>query len=181
MTPDTPQTPGGYYETRMDSPVGELTLVASDAGLRSVTWPNERPGRVASPETLHAGDHPVLAAAKAQLGEYFSGTRAAFDLPLDLVGTDFQRRAWLALADVPYGETVSYGEQAARLGHPRSARAIGAANGRNPISIVLPCHRVIGGGGALTGFAGGLDVKRALLEHERANGARFVDRNGGRP
>jgi methylated-DNA-[protein]-cysteine S-methyltransferase len=101
-----------------------------------------------------------------QLKEYFAGTRRAFELPLNLVGTPFERQAWLALATIPYGTTVSYGEQARRLGHPRAARAVGAANGRNPVSIVLPCHRVVGVGGALTGYAGGLDAKRTLLEHE---------------
>jgi methylated-DNA-[protein]-cysteine S-methyltransferase len=108
----------------------------------------------------------VLAAAARQLEEYFAGERTAFELPLDLEGTRFQRAAWLALAEIPYGETVSYGEQARRLGRPHAVRAVGAANGRNPVPIVLPCHRVVGSDGSLTGFGGGLDVKRALLDHE---------------
>ena len=108
----------------------------------------------------------LLDEAARQLGEYFSGARTAFDLPLDLVGTRFLRAAWLALAEIPFGETVSYAERALRLGRPHAIRAVGAANGRNPLPIVLPCHRVIGSDGSLTGFGGGLDVKRALLDHE---------------
>jgi len=143
----------------VDTPVGRLGLVASERGLRRVLWPGE-PGA--------GGDEAVLAAAAAQLREYFDGTRQAFDLPLDLKGTPFQRRAWLALAEIPYGETRSYGEQARRLGVPRAARAVGAANGANPVPIVLPCHRLVGADGSLTGFGGGLETKRRLLEHESA-------------
>ncbi|HUJ91063.1 MAG TPA: methylated-DNA--[protein]-cysteine S-methyltransferase [Gaiellaceae bacterium] len=141
----------------VDTPVGRLGLVASERGLRRVLWPGE-PGA--------GGDEAVLAAAAEQLREYFAGSRRAFDLPLDLEGTAFQRRAWLALAEIPYGETRSYGEQARRLGAPRAARAVGAANGANPVPIVLPCHRLVGADGSLTGFGGGLDVKRRLLELE---------------
>src|SRR5204862_4267975 len=112
---------------------------------------------------------PLLDEACRQLDEYFAGERLEFDLPLDLRGTDFQRRCWLALATIPYGQTVSYGEQARRLGlGPASARAVGAANGQNPLPVVLPCHRVIGADGSLTGFGGGLHLKRYLLEHEGA-------------
>ena len=115
----------------------------------------------------------MLDEAARQLVEWFAGARTVFDLPLDLsAATAFQRRAWLALAEIPYATTRSYGEQAGVLGMPRSARAVGAANGRNPLSIVLPCHRLIGANGALTGFSGGLEVKRALLEHEAATAAR---------
>ncbi len=110
----------------------------------------------------------MLAEAAEQLQEYFAGTRQRFALPLDLGGTEFQRRAWLALAEIPYGETRSYGEQARRLGVPRAARAVGAANGANPLPIVLPCHRLVGADGSLTGFGGGLDTKRWLLQHEGA-------------
>lgn len=153
----------------VDSPVGRLTLVASDTGLRALVFrgetipPESRPGR-----------DSVLTIAAAQLAEYFDGVRRAFELPLDLVGTPFQRQAWSALASIPYGETISYGEQARRLGRPGAARAVGSANARNPISIVLPCHRVVGADGSLTGYGGGLAVKRALLEHEArvAAGAR---------
>lgn len=144
-----------------ETPVGRLTLIAGGTGLRAVLFAGER-----APEAATRGGHPVLAMAAKQLDEYFSGARRVFELPLELVGTPFQKRAWLALAAIPYGTTVSYGEQARRLGRPTAARAVGAANGRNPLSIVLPCHRVVGAGGALTGYGGGLEVKRALLEHE---------------
>jgi methylated-DNA-[protein]-cysteine S-methyltransferase len=153
---------------RIDSPVGELTLVGSDAGLRAVLFAGE-----AAPAGAVEGPHPVLDAAARQLREWFAGERTTFELPLDLTAaTAFQRRAWLALAAIPYATTRSYGEQARELGVPRAARAVGAANGRNPLSIVLPCHRLIGADGALTGFSGGLEVKRALLDHEAATAAR---------
>jgi methylated-DNA-[protein]-cysteine S-methyltransferase len=147
--------------TTVETPIGTLRLVASEAGLRSVDFP----GRGADPEAID-GQSPVLAEAARQLREYFAGTRTGFTIPLDLVGTPFQREAWLGLAEIPYGETVSYAEQARRLGRPRAVRAVGAANGSNPLPIVLPCHRVIGSDGSLTGFGGGLGVKRALLDHE---------------
>ncbi len=147
--------------TELETPVGTLTLVAGDRGLRSVLFPGEPP-----PEGAAAGPHPLLAAAERQLREYFTGRRTAFDLPIELVGTGFQQQAWLALPSIPYGTTISYGEQSRRLGRPNAARAVGAANGRNPLSIVLPCHRVVGADGALTGYGGGLDAKRALLDHE---------------
>ena len=154
----------------LDSPVGTLTLVGSDAGVRAVLWPTERPGRVVLPDEIATvTDHPALSRAAAQLREYFDGTRQSFDVPLDLHGTAFQVKAWRALADIAYGTTASYGEQAARLGDARKARAVGAANGRNPVSIILPCHRVVGANGSLTGFAGGIDTKRFLLDLERAH------------
>ncbi len=159
------------YRTVMDSPVGELTLVASDDGLRAVLWPRDDPKRANvafTDDTVDGADHPVLAAARAQLDEYFAGDRRDFDVPLDPVGTEFQQDAWTALRTIPYGETATYGEQAARIGRPTAVRAIGAANGRNPISVIVPCHRVIGATGELTGFAAGLDAKRWLLDHERA-------------
>lgn len=154
------------HRSRIDSPIGALHLVASDSGLRRISWPHEV-------HTEHDGlgpddAHPVLVDAAQQLAEYFAGDRREFDLPLDLDGTDFQRQAWLALADVPYGETVSYGEQAERIGRPGASRAVGAANAKNPVPIVLPCHRVVGADGSLTGFAGGLELKRKLLAHERS-------------
>ena len=153
--------------TTMSSPVGELTLVASDAGLRAVLWPTERDGRVTFAETIEDGDHPVLTAAKTQIAEYLAGERSSFDLPLDLVGTDFQIDVWHALDAIPFGETQSYGELADTLGKPGAARAVGAATGRNPVSIVIPCHRLVGSSGKLTGFAGGIDAKRWLLQHEQ--------------
>ena len=154
--------------TTYDSPVGTLTLVASEEGLRAVIWPDGRLDRVGlAGETLTPGDAPVLDATARQLDEYFAGTRTAFDLTLDLQGTPFQLAAWQALAAIPYGETRTYGQQADRIGRPTAVRAIGAANGRNPVSIVLPCHRVIGSNGSLTGFGGGLAVKERLLALER--------------
>lgn len=152
---------------KLETPVGTLTLVAGAPGLRAVLFPGEAPPAGAVGET-----HPLLASAEQQLQEYFAGERRTFKLPLDPVGTPFQRRCWLALSSIPYGTTISYGEQARRLGHPRAARAVGAANARNPIPIVLPCHRVVGADGALTGYGGGLDAKRVLLEHE----TRVLDR-----
>ena len=158
-----------HYETTFNSRVGELTLVATDEGLRAVKWPVERTGRLPLPEAMiSSSDHPVLEAARLQLEEYFRGERTEFDLPLDLRGTDFQKSAWMALASIPYGETATYGEQAARIDRPGAVRAIGAANGINPISIVLPCHRVIGANGDLTGFAGGIETKRDLLAFEKS-------------
>lgn len=142
----------------VETPVGTLTIVAGDGGLAAVLFGGE-PGAAEEPD-------PVIAATARQLEEYFGGERRAFDLPLELSGTPFQRRAWLALADVPYGTTRSYGEQARRLGAPGAARAVGAANGRNPLPIVLPCHRLVGADGTLTGYGGGLEIKRTLLDLE---------------
>jgi methylated-DNA-[protein]-cysteine S-methyltransferase len=149
------------WRTVVDSPIGPLGLTASDAGLRGVLFDGS---------SIRAeGRSSVLVEAARQLEAYFAGDLVTFDVPLDLHGTEFQRRCWLALASIPYGQTVSYGEQARRLGlGPDAARAVGAANGQNPLPIVLPCHRVIGANGSLTGFGGGLDVKRFLLEHEGA-------------
>jgi methylated-DNA-[protein]-cysteine S-methyltransferase len=147
--------------TIIDSPIGPLGLVASASGLRSVLFDGRR--------IRAEGSSPLLTEAARQLHAYFDGELVTFDLPFELQGTEFQRRCWLALASIPYGQTVSYGEQARRLGFgPDAARAVGAANGRNPLPIVLPCHRVIGADGSLTGFGGGLPVKRFLLEHEGA-------------
>jgi methylated-DNA-[protein]-cysteine S-methyltransferase len=155
--------------TTMPSPVGRLMLVASDRGLRAVLWEDDD-GRVPiRTDVVDAPDHPVLVAAVAQLAEYFAGTRTEFHVPLDPEGTEFQRAAWQVLRTIPYGETMSYGEQAGRLGDPNKARAVGAANGRNPISIIVPCHRVVGASGSLTGFAGGLAAKAWLLGHERGD------------
>lgn len=155
------------YRSRLPSPVGTLTLVASDVGLVAVLWPDEAPDRVRLAEASECDDHPVLIAAAAQLDEYFAGTRTAFDLPLAPRGTPFQRDVWLALAAIPFAETRSYAEIARAIGRPTATRAVGAANGRNPLSIVAPCHRVMGANGALTGFAGGLETKLFLLDHER--------------
>jgi len=155
------------FRTVIDSPVGALTIVASDGGLRAILWPDDDPARVRLVDTIDDPSHPVIAATVVQLDEYFAGGRTEFDVPLDAVGTEFQRSAWASLGTIPYGTTVSYGEQAEQMGDRRKARAVGAANGRNPISIIVPCHRVIGANGALTGFAGGVDTKAWLLAHER--------------
>jgi len=148
---------------QVETPVGRLTLVAGAQGLRGVLFAGDE-----LPRDAVAAPHRVLAAAADQLQAYFNGELTSFDLPFELAGTSFQRRAWLALAAIPYGTTRSYGEQARKLGQPRAARAVGAANGQNPLAIVLPCHRLVGADGALTGYGGGLEVKRALLEHEAA-------------
>jgi methylated-DNA-[protein]-cysteine S-methyltransferase len=155
------------YKT-MESPVGKLTLVASSEGLAAILWENDRPDRVRL--TIDAQDdrHPVLLETERQLGEYFGGRRKTFALKLDLAGTAFQRKVWNALLTIPFGETRSYAEIARQIGSPTAVRAVGAANGRNPVSIVAPCHRVIGSTGKLTGFAGGLDVKAQLLSLEGA-------------
>lgn len=150
--------------TFFESPLGTLTLVASDVGLQAVWWPDDQR---AQPPGERDDTHPILVRAVSELREYFAGQRRDFTVPLDPAGTPFQRSAWQALATIPYGRTITYGEQARRLGDPAKARAVGAANGRNPISIIVPCHRVVGASGALTGFAGGMDAKRWLLEFER--------------
>jgi methylated-DNA-[protein]-cysteine S-methyltransferase len=153
----------------MHSPVGELRLIAGERGLRAILWGAEDAERVASVDEvdLVEGRTEILDQAVTQLEEYFAGTRREFDIPLDPVGTPFQQSAWMVLRSIPYGRTMSYGEQARRLGDPNKARAVGAANGKNPLSIVVPCHRVIGSSGHLTGFGGGLEAKSWLLDHER--------------
>lgn len=153
--------------TTIDSPVGPLTLAASDEGLVAVLWADDDPLRVRIGPLVAEDAHPILVAAAAQLRGYFAGERTAFDLPLDWRGTDFQKRVWAALLTIPYGETRSYGAIADAVGRPGAARAVGAANGRNPLSIIAPCHRVVGSGGHLTGFAGGLAAKALLLALER--------------
>ena len=156
-----------YVYKIQDSPVGRLTLVASDDGLAAILWENDRPGRVRLDIDAEDAMHPVLAETGRQLNEYFGGRRKRFALPLDMAGTAFQRKVWNALLTIPFGETRSYKDVARQVGNPAAVRAVGAANGRNPVSIVTPCHRVVGSTGKLTGFAGGLDVKAHLLELER--------------
>lgn len=160
------ETPKTYVSKTMRSPVGILTLIASNDGLAAILWENDEPRRV--PLTVVAEDatHPILLEAERQLEEYFAGRRKIFDLALDVSGTEFQKKVWRALLAIPYGETRTYAEIAREIGHPTAVRAVGAANGRNPLSIVAPCHRVIGSTGALTGFAGGLAVKAQLLRLE---------------
>lgn len=148
------------------SPVGQLKLVADDTGLSAVLWENDNPRRVPLGAAKENEAHPLLNLAEKQLIEYFSGARKTFEIPLAFTGTPFQKAVWGALLAIPYGETRSYGQIARQIGNPTAGRAVGAANGRNPISIIAPCHRVIGASGALTGFAGGLSAKRFLLDLE---------------
>lgn len=152
----------------MDSPVGALKLVAHDQALVAVMWDNEDHKRVRLAELVEDRQHPMLHKVKQQLQEYFAGQRQQFDLPLDFQGTAFQQQVWQALLNIPYGETRSYKEIAVQLGNEKAVRAVGAANGKNPISIIAPCHRVIGSSGALVGFAGGLDKKQILLSLEQS-------------
>lgn len=156
---------------RIKSPVGELTLVASDKGLVAVLWENDDPKRVRLGPLKEDKRHPVLVEASKQLGEYFEGKRKKFGVKLDFCGTEFQRKVWAALVTIPFGETRSYAQIAQQVGSSKAVRAVGAANGRNPISIIAPCHRVIGSHGKLTGFAGGLEVKAFLLGLEGTKGA----------
>lgn len=163
--------PPSLTVTRFSTPIGELTLTASDTALTAVYFPTSRHGPPPAERNgwiEDDGTHPVLARARAQLEEYFAGSRTRFDLPLDAAGSVFERRVWDALLAIPFGSTTSYGELARRLGDPRATRAVGAANGKNPIPIIVPCHRVIGADGDLTGFGGGIERKRWLLAHEGA-------------
>jgi len=153
----------------INSPVGQLKLVANENALVAVLWDNENPKRVRLAELIEDVSHSILLNTQQQLSEYFSGQRKVFDIPLDFEGTDFQKQVWSALLTIPYGETRSYKQIAQQLGNEKAVRAVGAANGKNPISIIAPCHRVIGAGGALVGFAGGLDKKEILLSLELNN------------
>ena len=150
----------------MPTPVGRLTLVAGDKGLMAILWENDDPLRVRLGDLVERPDHPVLLQTEQQLGDYFAGRRKIFDVELEFVGTDFQKQVWAALLRIPFGETRTYAQIAHEIGNPKSVRAVGAANGKNPISIIAPCHRVIGSNGSLTGFAGGLAAKRTLLSLE---------------
>lgn len=155
----------------IDSPVDELTLVGDDTGLRALLFAEHRAvlSRVSLGREVSRAQAPkVLSAAADQLAEYFAGERTDFELPLVPVGTDFQHKVWDGLRRIPYGSTTSYGELATQVGVRGAARAVGLANGRNPLSIVVPCHRVIGADGSLSGYGGGPARKQALLDHERA-------------
>ncbi|MEO8482751.1 MAG: methylated-DNA--[protein]-cysteine S-methyltransferase [Acidobacteriota bacterium] len=165
------RTPKRHVYKRIQSPVGRLTLVATDDGVAAILWENDQPHRVRLQLEDEENDHPVLVEAERQLREYFAGHRRTFSLTLDVTGTDFQRTVWAALRTIPFGETRSYAEIAKQIGMPTAVRAVGAANGRNPVSIVSPCHRVIGSTGKLTGFAGGIDVKARLLALEGVTSA----------
>jgi methylated-DNA-[protein]-cysteine S-methyltransferase len=162
MPPITHQTATHVYKL-MPSPVGTLKLVASDRGLVAILWENDDPDRVRLGLVTEAPDHPVLVEAERQLRAYFDGTLKSFSLPIDFDGTDFQKAVWTALLGIPFGETRTYAQIAREIGKPEAVRAVGAAIGRNPISIAIPCQRVIGSNGALTGFAGGLPTKAYQL------------------
>ncbi|MGY1409019.1 MULTISPECIES: methylated-DNA--[protein]-cysteine S-methyltransferase [unclassified Luteimonas] len=158
--------------TIVDSPVGPLLLAADTQGLRAIEFRDSR-HPVRRGDDWREGDSPLLQQARTQLDEYFRGRRRSFELPLSPQGTGFQREVWMRLASIPYGQTVSYAQLASRVGRPTAMRAVGAANGRNPLPIVLPCHRVIGADGSLTGFGGGLPTKQFLLKLEGALPAEF--------
>jgi methylated-DNA-[protein]-cysteine S-methyltransferase len=157
------------YWHEIESPVGTLLLAGDGRSLRVVHFQVGRRARRPDKEWVH--DPRPFAAAVSELEEYFAGRRRDFDLPLAPEGTEFQRSVWRALRRIPYGETVSYGELARRIGNPRASRAVGLANGANPIPIIVPCHRVIGADGSLTGFGGGLEIKGKLLALERTHAA----------
>jgi len=154
-----------HFSTTLDSPVGALSLVATDHALIALVWRRESHA-AAFEHAVESPTHALLRETARQLREYFAGSRQTFDVPLEFRGTEFQRRAWSALLTIPYGETRSYRQMAEQIGNPAAVRAVGAANGRNPISIIAPCHRVIGMNGDLTGFGGGLDAKAHLLSLE---------------
>lgn len=157
----------GFSRRIFEAPFGVVTVVGSDLGIRFVMFENDSHPKPL--EKLQISDsviHDSVNAAITQLKEYFDGSRRDFELSLDLQGTEFQVAAWNALAEIPYGRTASYGQQAASIGRPKAVRAIGGANGRNPVAIVLPCHRIVGADGSLTGFGGGIAVKKWLLDHE---------------
>ncbi|HEX7724906.1 MAG TPA: methylated-DNA--[protein]-cysteine S-methyltransferase [Candidatus Paceibacterota bacterium] len=160
-----------YFYTIITSPVGELKLVASDAGLAAVTWvtcPNDKPNKTKVPDARENAKHPILAETQKQLTEYFAGKRTKFDLKLDMEGTPFQKSVWKTLLAIPYGETVSYTDVAKKVGKPKAVRAVGNANNRNPICIIAACHRVVASSGDLAGYAGGIEAKKALLALESA-------------
>jgi len=168
-----------FYK-EMDSPVGKLKLVASATALAAVIWEKDGPNRVKIDMMKHDSRHPVLVETERQLTEYFSGTRTEFDLPLEPQGSEFQKKIWQALRKIPFGQTRSYLDLAKAVGAPKACRAVGAANGKNPWSIIVPCHRVVGANGALTGFAGGLEAKAKLLALEAKAASSMNDECGDR-
>lgn len=173
MNAPAPQRRKPCFAKHIHTPVGRLELVGDNDSLAAVLWENDQPQRVPLNIVGERPDHPILVAAERQLQEYFAGRRTVFELPLDFTGTPFQNKVWQALLTIPFGQTRSYSDIARQIGQPTAVRAVGAANGKNPISIIAPCHRVIGSGGALTGFAGGLEAKSFLLRLEQAQEALF--------
>ena len=155
-----------YYYTIMQSPVGGITLIADDKSLCAIYWPNQKPEHKKFPDLQKDDNNKILKSAQKQLIAYFKGKRTEFDLPLRPLGTIFQEQVWVALTSIGYGETVTYSDIANEIKNPKALRAVGAAIGKNPISIIIPCHRVIGSNGKLTGFAGGLSTKEFLLNLE---------------
>lgn len=166
MTPD--KLHGKLSYKLVGSPIGVLKLVASAQGLVAILWENDNPRRVRLGDEVEEASHPMVVQTEMELREYFAGKRNTFSVSLDMRGTTFQKQVWKALLAIPFGETRTYGDLAKRLGNPSATRAVGAANGRNPIAIIVPCHRVIGANGNLTGFAGGLEAKAHLLNLEGA-------------
>ncbi len=158
--------------TYLGSPLGDLLLVRDEGGLTGLYLPTGRHAKAQRPEWTR--EDAAFDDVSTQLGEYFDGTRTEFDLNLNAAGTPFQKTVWKALCDIPFGETASYGQTALAIGAPTASRAVGLANGQNPISIIVPCHRVIGANGSLTGYGGGLDAKRWLLSHEAAHAGLFA-------
>lgn len=154
------------YYTTMDSPIGELLLVSDGDSIIQVSMDSETFSQMIEPDWKNNGNLSVLSLAEEQLKEYFAGDRKDFQIPLSYQGTAFQKKVWSELRKIPYGEVLSYGQLAERIGNPKSSRAVGLANGKNPIAILVPCHRIIGADGSLTGYAGGLHRKRFLLELE---------------
>lgn len=170
MFPGSTEKNMAYFYKTMQSPVGVLKLVAGAHGLAAILWEKDDPKRVRLGPLEEDKNHPVLLETQRQLNDYFAGKLKNFSLKLDFTGTEFQKKVWKALVAIPFGETRSYAQIARQIGHPKAVRAVGAANGKNPISIVAPCHRVIGSSGKLTGFAGGLEAKASLLGMESKKG-----------
>jgi methylated-DNA-[protein]-cysteine S-methyltransferase len=154
-----------FYTFLEDTPAGRILVAGDQSALKEVRFLKERPGQVEVPDHWRQGERPLREALR-QLRLYFAGKLKTFDIPIEPEGTSFQQRVWQALRGVPFGETASYGQIAKAIGQPKACRAVGAANGRNPIPIIVPCHRIIGSNGALVGFGGGLGVKQALLRLE---------------
>ena len=168
------KTNKNYVYKFMPSVLGKLKLIASDDGLAAILWENDKPTRVRLGVLTEDKKHPILLQAERELAEYLDGKRKEFSVKFDPAGTAFQSKVWKALKKIPFGETCSYSAIAKKIGNVNAVRAVGAAIGRNPISVMVPCHRVIGSSGDLTGFAGGLKAKKFLLELENEDGKKFA-------